>query len=109
MTQDYYHPGFEEIPPPPAGFKNKLFLIGVYIVLGFMMLWTGACTAVVIDDFNERDGSGMVVAMFMVAGSVIIVLALIGWILRIHNRRAAYQRILDDHYAQRYGHHPEHY
>lgn len=42
----------------------------------------------------------------MTVGSAAIVIGLAAWLVRIHRRRASYQRILDHHYAQRFGHHP---
>lgn len=99
--------GSELIPPPPAGHRGLFTVVVLYLVAGFMVLWTGACVAVTIDAVREGDGTQVMVGMFMTAASLAISAGLGAWLIRIHRRRAGYRRILDHHYAQRFGHYPD--
>lgn len=95
----------ELVPPPPAGHRGLFVVVLLYVVAAFMALWTGASVAVAIEAVGERDGDQIVIGMFMAAASLVITAALGAWLIRIHRRRGRYQRILDAHYAQRFGHH----
>lgn len=97
----------ELVPPPPAGHRGLFVVVLLYVVAAFMALWTGASVAVAIEAVGERDGDQIVIGMFMAAASLVITAALGAWLIRIHRRRGRYQRILDAHYAQRFGHHPD--
>lgn len=98
--------GGEQIPPPPAGYRAMGTVVVLYLVAGFMLLWTGACAAVTLDGVVSGDSDDALIGLFMTVGSAAIVIGLAAWLVRIHRRRASYQRILDHHYAQRFGHHP---
>lgn len=100
-------PGSELIPPPPAGHRGLFVVVVLYVVTGFMALWTGASVAVTLEAVGEGDGTQTMIGMFMAAASLAITAGLGAWLIRIHRRRGAYQRILDAHYAQRFGHHPD--
>ncbi|GAA4840289.1 hypothetical protein GCM10023354_21060 [Garicola koreensis] len=97
----------EMVPPPPAGHRGMVTVVVLYLVAGFMLLWTGATVAVTIEAVGEQDGGQIMIGMFMAAGSLAITAGLGSWLIRIHRRRGRYQRILDAHYAQRFGHHPD--
>lgn len=96
-----------EMPPPPAGHRGMFLVVVMYLVTGFMVLWTGASVAVVIEAVGDRDGTQIMVGMFMAAASLAITAGLGAWLIRVHRRRAGYRRILDNHYAQRFGDHPD--
>lgn len=99
--------GSGEIPPPPAGHRGMVVVIGLYVAAGFMVLWTGASVAVTLEAVGDQDGTQVMVGMFMAAASLAITVGLAAWLIRTHRRRAGYRRILDEHYAQRFGHHPD--
>lgn len=99
--QGPYGPG---IPPPPAGHRSLFTVVVLYVVGGFMVLWTGASAAVTIESAAARDGDDLMIGLFMTAGSIAITAGLAAWLIRIHRRRGAYRRILDEHYARQYGH-----
>lgn len=103
-----YPVGGGAVPPPPAGHRGLVTVVLLYLVLGFMVLWTGASAAVTITAVGDSDGEQVMVGLFMTVASLGIAAGLGGWLIRIHRRRATYRRILDQHYEQRFGHHPDH-
>lgn len=100
-----YGPG---IPPPPAGHRSLFTVVVLYAVGAFMVLWTGASVAGTIESATGRDSGDLMIGLFMTAGSIAITAGLAAWLVRIHRRRGAYRRILDEHYARQFGHHPGH-
>lgn len=101
----HYGPG---VPPPPAGHRSLFTVVVLYVVAGFMVLWTGASAAVTIEAAAGRDGDDFMIGLFMTAGSIAITAGLAAWLIRIHRRRSTYRRILDEHYARYFGHYPGH-
>lgn len=95
----------EMVPPPPAGHRGMVTVVVLYLVAGFMLIFTGAGLAATLE--AASDGADLLVNVFMLVASLAIVTGLVAWLIRIHRRRGMYQRILDAHYAQRFGHHPD--
>ena len=98
---------YAPIPPPPAGYRGLGTVVLLYFAAGFMVLWTGATAAVTIEAMGGRDGEQFMIGLFMTVASLVITAGLGAWLIRIHRRRGSYRRILDQHYAQRFGHHPD--
>lgn len=94
-------------PPPPAGHRNLFVVVLLYLVTGFMLVFTGAGVGATVEAATVQGGTDLLVNVFMTVASLAIVAILAGWLIRIHRRRAGYRRILDDHYAHRFGHHPD--
>src|SRR5699024_536961 len=62
----------ELVPPPPAGHRSLFTVVILYLVVGFMLLWTGASVAVTLEAIGEQDGTQSMIGMFMSAGSLAI-------------------------------------
>lgn len=81
-------------------------MVVLYLAGGFMLLWTGASAAVTIEAMGGRDSEEFMIGLFMTVASLLITAGAGAWLIRIHRRRSGYRRILDQHYAQRFGYDP---
>ncbi|TLP80068.1 hypothetical protein [Nesterenkonia sphaerica] len=97
---------YQEVPPPPPGYKTMGSLGIIYAVWVASMMWTGGCLAVFFEELRAGNSDDAAMMMFFAAPSIVVNALLLGWIIRIHRRRGVYRRILDDSYESLFGYHP---